>query len=198
MAHQTNAPLRLVPEERFPAYAYVPGKFAHPTRNTAGHSAAKDHSVLVPLDPEHWQQCRTYLWGIDLFNHGYYWEAHEAWESLWHAAGRRGALADFLKGLIALAAAGVKAREGRVAGVKQHALRARSMFGGLASQPKIEGRTEFMGLDVRVLIDASEQIAVAPEKILNTVDRSVEIVFGFSLSLVTSAAPRRRDFRIGS
>ncbi|MER9586456.1 DUF309 domain-containing protein [Mesorhizobium sp. M0276] len=24
--------------------------------------------------------------GIDLFNHGYYLEAHEAWEPLWHAA----------------------------------------------------------------------------------------------------------------
>ncbi|MER9222262.1 DUF309 domain-containing protein [Mesorhizobium sp. M0644] len=23
---------------------------------------------------------------IDLINHGYYWEAHEAWEPLWHAA----------------------------------------------------------------------------------------------------------------
>ncbi|TGQ49534.1 DUF309 domain-containing protein, partial [Mesorhizobium sp. M1C.F.Ca.ET.210.01.1.1] len=27
-----------------------------------------------------------FRWGIDLFNHGYYWEAHEAWEPLWHAA----------------------------------------------------------------------------------------------------------------
>ncbi|MER9856292.1 DUF309 domain-containing protein [Mesorhizobium sp. M0098] len=29
----------------------------------------------------------VFRWGIDLFNHGYYyWEAHEAWEPLWHAA----------------------------------------------------------------------------------------------------------------
>ncbi len=32
--------------------------------------------------------------GVDLFNHGYYWESHEEWESLWHAAGRRGVVAD--------------------------------------------------------------------------------------------------------
>ena len=33
-----------------------------------------------------------------LFNAGYYWEAHEVWEGLWHAYGRRGATADVLKG----------------------------------------------------------------------------------------------------
>ncbi|MER9007639.1 DUF309 domain-containing protein [Mesorhizobium sp. M0862] len=27
-----------------------------------------------------------FRWGIDLFNHGYYWEAHEAWEPLWQTA----------------------------------------------------------------------------------------------------------------
>ncbi len=37
-----------------------------------------------------WLRCRDYLRGIDLFNHGYYWEAHEVWEGLWHTAGHRG------------------------------------------------------------------------------------------------------------
>jgi len=61
---------------------------------------------------------------IDLFNHGYYWEAHEAWEGLWLAVGKSGPVADLLKGLIKLAAAGVKAREGNVAGMVRHARRA--------------------------------------------------------------------------
>ena len=51
--------------------------------------------------------------GVALFNAGYYWEAHEAWEGLWHAYGRRGPTADVLKALIKLAAAGVKVREGQ-------------------------------------------------------------------------------------
>ena len=34
-------------------------------------------------------------------------KSHVAWESLWMACGRKGAVADFLKGLIKLAAAGV-------------------------------------------------------------------------------------------
>ena len=43
-----------------------------------------------PPDPEQWHLCRPYLYGIDLFNDGYYWEAHEVWEGLWHACGLRG------------------------------------------------------------------------------------------------------------
>ncbi len=34
----------------------------------------------------------AFLWGLDLFNHGYYWEAHEAWEGLWQVADRDGPL----------------------------------------------------------------------------------------------------------
>ena len=46
--------------------------------------------------------------GLDLFNHGYYWEAHEAWEGLWQVADRDGPLRMLFKGLIMLSAAGVK------------------------------------------------------------------------------------------
>ena len=67
------------------------------------------------------------LFLIELFNAGYYWEAHEAWEGLWHAHGRRGATADLIKGLIKLAAAGVKVRERRPRGVITHSRRAASV-----------------------------------------------------------------------
>jgi Domain of unknown function (DUF309) len=46
--------------------------------------------------------------GAALWNRGLYWEAHEAWEGPWRAAGRRSANGRFLQGLILLAAAGVK------------------------------------------------------------------------------------------
>jgi predicted metal-dependent hydrolase len=41
--------------------------------------------------------------GIDLFNSGKYWEAHEAWEEVW-MPDRRGPDAGFYKGLIQIAA----------------------------------------------------------------------------------------------
>jgi len=179
---------RLVPEEPFPAYAYVPGKSPHPTRNAAHRGSDKPHASPAPLDPDHWRECRPYVRGIDLFNHGYYWEAHEAWESLWHASGRRGPVAEFLKGLIALAAAGVKAREGRAGGVKQHAQRARSIFEPMKVQPASGPTPRFLGLELRTLIDNSTRIAEMPEKVLNTADCSVAIVFEFQLRLEPSAS----------
>ena len=41
--------------------------------------------------------------GIDLFNHGLYWEAHEAWEEAW-TPDRHGPDRGFYKGLIQVAA----------------------------------------------------------------------------------------------
>jgi uncharacterized protein len=41
--------------------------------------------------------------GIDLFNEGQYWEAHEAWEEAW-TPDRRGPDSGFYKGLIQVAA----------------------------------------------------------------------------------------------
>jgi hypothetical protein len=50
--------------------------------------------------------------GVDLFNHGLPWEAHEAWEPLWFAAPRDRPERALLHGLIHAAAAAVKARAG--------------------------------------------------------------------------------------
>ena len=115
-----------------PPYSYVSGYEPHPLRDPAGHLFGQEEPEVAPLIPGQWDNSAAYLRGIDLFNHGYYWEAHEAWEALWHAAGRHGTTADFLKGLIKLAAAGVKAREGNRDGIRRHARRAADLFSGVA------------------------------------------------------------------
>lgn len=112
----------------FPAYTYVPGKSPHPVREPSGHSFGLAEPKVECFDAEDWSSCQAFLFGIDLFNAGFYWEAHEQWEAVWHAAGRRGAVADVLKGLIKLAAAGVKRLEGRPVGVQRHAARATELF----------------------------------------------------------------------
>jgi hypothetical protein len=61
-----------------------------------------------------------WLYALDLFNSGFYWEAHEAWECFWNAFGRTTPEAQFVQGLIHLAAACVKVREGKPAGVSRH------------------------------------------------------------------------------
>ena len=112
-----------------PPYTYVPGgAWPHPTHSPDGHSWGRQHGAIDPILADQWQSSPAYLQGVALFNAGYYWEAHESWESLWHAHGRRGPTADLLQGLIKLAAAGVKVREGRPAGVRTHASRAARLF----------------------------------------------------------------------
>jgi uncharacterized protein len=128
---------RYCPARALPPYSYVPGLAPHPSSDVRGHSFGHVEATAKPLDESSYSGNAAYLYAIDLFNHGFYWEAHEAWEALWHAAGRAGATADFLKGLIKLAAAGVKAREGRAAGVRQHAERAGELFRGAAGRAEV-------------------------------------------------------------
>ena len=102
-----------------PAYAYTPGSGRpHPVRDPRGHS----YGVETPqerFDPEHWRDSETYLYAIDLFNAGYWWEAHEALEALWLGSGRTGPAADFLRALIQLAAACLKVRSGNRASARR-------------------------------------------------------------------------------
>ena len=98
--------------DNFPPYSFVPGHWPHPTRDPEGHSYGIEPDVGAALDLEDWQRCDAYLRGVDLFNAGYYWEAHEVWEEIWKALGREGVTAELLQALIKLTAVGVKIRQG--------------------------------------------------------------------------------------
>ncbi len=151
-------PPRLVPDRPFPAYAYIPGRTPHPTRDPDGHSYGAVLESSEPPDPQEWRACRDYLYGIDLFNHGFYWEAHEAWEGLWVACGRRGPTATYLQALINLAAAGFKARWGNPRGMRANAGTALRLFKPVVSQLGSTG-SRYMGLDVRALVDFADTIS---------------------------------------
>jgi uncharacterized protein len=169
-------PPRLVPDEPLPPYSYVTGRFPHPTRDPGGHSFGHVPPPVEPLDPRGWRESRPYLFACDLFNHGYYWEAHEAWEGLWHACGRKGTTADFLKGLIKLAAAGVKAREGRPRGVASHAARAGSLFRAVRHQVD---DPMYFGFDLDWLITIADDLG---EHLLPVDETAaVEVIFDFEL-----------------
>jgi hypothetical protein len=154
---ENQAPARLVPDEPFPPYRFVPGVSPHPTGDPAGHSFGKESPTPPPLDPQQWEVSKPYLYGIDLFNAQYYWESHVAWESLWLACGRKGTIANFLKGLIKLAAAGVKHGEGTPQGVQSHARRAAELWHDLARSLGT-GTDLFLGLRLRVLIGLAETV----------------------------------------
>lgn len=157
----TFPPPRLAPYRPFPRYAYVPGRTPHPTRDPDGHSYGVQLDLPEPPDPAEWRTCRDYLYGIDLFNYGYFWEAHEAWEGLWVACGRRGPTATYLQALINLAATGFKARWGSARGMRANAETTVRLFKSLASQLG-STKARYMGLDTRKLARYAEKIAKAP------------------------------------
>ena len=160
--HSTSQPPRLLPDRPFPPYAYVPGETPHPTRDPGGHSYGAEFAIPEPPDPEEWRACRDYLYGIDLFNRGFYWEAHEAWEGLWVACGRRGPTAIYLQALINLAATGFKARSGSAGGMRANADKAARLFEFVASHAGSHW-TRYMGLDIRALADFATAISKTPQ-----------------------------------
>ena len=161
--------IRLCPERPLPPYSYVPGRFPHPLSDPAGHSFQTHKTPPETHHPDlspplslisDWKSAPDYLFGIDLFNYGFYWESHETWERLWIAFGRSGRDADFVKGLIKLAAAGVKAREGRSAGIARHACRAGELFRQVSQDPAGNcALLRFGGLELQALCDAADGIA---------------------------------------
>jgi hypothetical protein len=169
----------LLPEEPMPAYSYVPGKFPHPIRDPAGHSFGEAAEEVADFDPRRWRKSRAYLRGIDLFNHGFYWEAHESWEAVWNAAGRQGTVADFMKGLIKLAAACVKAREGSAIGVARHATRGDKLFRELQSTSATE--SSMMGLPLAELREIALCLAASADHFVDTSDDPVVVIHDFRL-----------------
>jgi ribosome biogenesis protein Tsr3 len=180
MNRLASAPPRRVPDIAFPPYTFIPGRTPHPVSDPSGHLFGQTPELPPPLDPVCWQESRAYLYGVDLFNHGYYWEAHEVWEGLWRAAGRTGQIADFLKGLIKLAAAGVKVRQGQPRGVVGHAAGAADHIRAIAGQLGGEGGV-YLGLRLRDLLAFAEQIERQAAGVCSDEDASVKVVFAFCL-----------------
>jgi predicted metal-dependent hydrolase len=90
----------------------------------------------------------AYLTGISLFNSGYYWHAHEAWEDCWRTA--QPADADFYQGLIQAAAALVKWHQGNRHGAELNWAKSRARLSGLPETTS--------GLHIPTLIDHMDKL----------------------------------------
>ena len=172
--------------EELPPYAFVPGgPWPHPTGAPGGHSAGA-HLRLPPVDSDQGEGRVAFDRGMALFDAGYYWEAHEVWEALWHAHGRCGPTADVLKGLIKLAAAGVKVRQGQTHGIVTHAARAAETY-----RKAVEaGGSRQLGFDLEDLIVLARTIAAEPPEHASPPGTRVARVFDFRLE-------RLREHRSG-
>lgn len=173
---------RLLPHRPFPPYAYLPGRHPHPVRDPSGHS----HGEEAPAAAEPPAAADVFRWGADLFNHGYYWEAHEAWEPLWRAADRSAPAGRFLKGLILLSASGVKIRQGKLPAAIRHARRAAALLRDV-DQAHGQRFAAAVGMPLGELAARAEGEAMSATPAEERKSAWPEPVFGFILVPTTNA-----------
>jgi predicted metal-dependent hydrolase len=170
-----------------------PRKNPHPVRDPAGHSY---HVEPIPVAAEASLSSDAFLWGLDLFNHGYYWEAHEAWEGLWQVADRDRPLRMLFKGLILLAAAGVKIREGKNAAAQRHATRAATLLRQLMKVPD-RAFESALGMSPAALAEFAEAATRIPAELQATAPEQPQPVFNFILGANSRGSPSGSQKRNG-
>lgn len=135
---------------------------------------------------ENWSETEAFRWGLRLFDAGYYWEAHEAWESVWNSLPRHSSEAAFVQGLIKLAASGVKCLEGNRAGAVRHARRAEELLlqstatAGAAESPTAPSNAKFP-FSAQPLLKAIDGIAENPPVLHEPSDGTPRSILGIIL-----------------
>jgi hypothetical protein len=138
--------LRLT-SKMFPPYRFIPGLNPHPVRDPLGHSYGHSPAALSYLPPKQWRENGSYLYGVDLYNHAHWWEAHEAWEDVWHTTDKGSAQGQFLQGLIQISAAFIKWHLHQFDGLKKlYELGIARLEGVCVKNP------QFMGVDLEAHI----------------------------------------------
>lgn len=153
----TDPAARYAPQHPFPPYAFLPGRDPHPTRHPAGHSYGAPEAPSAHHPADAWRANEEYLYGVDLYNHGYLWEAHEAWEGLWHAAKHDALQAELLQGLIQCTAAALKVRMEQPSGLARLAELGTARLARVAK----EAGPRYMGLDLPRFVAAFRAFAGA-------------------------------------
>lgn len=148
-----DAPPRYLPDVPFPPYRFVPGHTPHPYRQPGGWAYGSDPPVPPYVPREEWTRDDAYLRGVDFFNRGWWWEAHEVWEGAWHVVeGRDRVHHDLLKGLIQLAGCALNRERGHDGPADTLLGTARALLGAVreAAGPRVMG-LDLGRLDARAL-----------------------------------------------
>jgi uncharacterized protein len=149
--------VRLLPTTDLPRYTHIPGSGTpHPYRDPQGHSYNRKPGAPKPLIEEFWAENRSYLIALDYFNLGFYWEANDEWDRLWRVSNPESLVGRFLKGLVKLAAAGIKVREDSIHGVRRHAASAGEVFADVAAEADCD---RFCGLQFTLMQFAADRAA---------------------------------------
>jgi hypothetical protein len=168
-----GAPALFLPKLPFPPYRFVPGHAPHPFAHRDGYAYGERPEAPPFRTPGQWKRNRPFLRGVDFFNRGWWWEAHEAWESYWHVtAGKDSQQHDLFKGLIQLAACALNRERRSDEGA------ARLLFSAITLLEKVDrqrGGEELCGLVLADVVSNAQKFLGAG------VDPEVGAVNGFYL-----------------
>lgn len=130
-----------------PEAAYVPGRTPRTETGIAFEVARRAPAVT---EADRWQSNEAWLYGIDLFGAGFFWEAHEVLEPVWINARPNSRERAAVRGVIQLANACLKLEMGR----RGAALRLLRLA---TTDLRDAGDEPAMGLHVADLADAVER-----------------------------------------
>lgn len=139
---------RLCPQRPFPPYAFLPGKNPHPLKE-GGHSFSQGEPELNRINENSPYESEDFLFSLDLFNHGFYWETHMYLEALWNAHNRQGNASHLFLAIIKLSAAGIKWKLAQTSAAEGHLKRALEHLDHITSR-KVLG---FDIHDIKILIE---------------------------------------------
>ena len=134
---------RYCPQLPLPAYRYIPGQMQKDE-----HRRDIPKVKTINISPKKWFENEAYVYGIDLFNHGFFYEAHEVWEALWMKVDRETVQGKFLKALIQLAASRLKTLMGEAKPPERLSLKARELFQIVLNSGKCDLEGSYMGFSI--------------------------------------------------
>ncbi len=135
--------MRRLPDLALPGHAHVPGSGSKP--DMAPLEAAK--ALVAPeTSANAWQDNAAYLYGHDLLDAGFFWEAHEVWEAVWLNCPPNSAEKLMLRMLIQQANARLKLVMGRRNAAERLAAEVEALRIDLAGRLGAPG--SFMGVDI--------------------------------------------------
>ena len=189
VSHSTRKGLQGPPpiDRHLPRYAYLPGRHPHPVRDVDGHTYDTGRSTAALSSDE------AIRWGFDLFTLGYYWEAHEVWEEPWARSLRTSQRWTLMKGLILLAASGVKLRTGKAVAAARHARRSSSLLRQIGGQESVTFEA-LCGVTPSAIADLADEIAIAPDAIdaeVGALPASAPVFASLNRSTVTTDSDRK-------
>jgi hypothetical protein len=166
VAGADDAPQLFMPDEAFPPYRFVPGHTPHPFAQKGGYAYGERPPNPPACAADDWRDNRAYLRGVDFFNRGWWWEAHEAWEGYWHSVeGVDDAQHDLMKGLIQLAACALNRERGHDGGADRLLVTA---CDALERARRACGADSLCGLDLPALASEARERLGQPVPAVNS------------------------------